>query len=99
MNLPQKGRMMNALSHRRLLFACSTSLLIGWVAGNCGLAHLSAEATAPKPVGPVFSMSARTGANIYLQTSAEYRACCCTVYASAEFRLEAMLRDAQPKPT
>jgi 5'-nucleotidase (lipoprotein e(P4) family) len=89
---------MNTLSQRKLLFVCSTSLLIGWVAGTCGLANLSAKPTVQKADVPAFSMSARTGANIYLQTAAEYRACCCTVYESAEFRLEAMLKTALPKP-
>jgi 5'-nucleotidase (lipoprotein e(P4) family) len=90
---------MNALRNRKLLFGCTASLLFGWVAGNCGLAHLPAEVTAPKVVVPAFPMSARTGANVYLQTAAEYRACCCTVYTSAEFRLEALLRNTQPKLT
>ena len=42
-------------------------------------------------------MEARVGANIYLQTSAEYRACCLQVYQCAAQRLEALLHDEHPK--
>ncbi len=38
-------------------------------------------------------------ANVYLQTSAEYRACCLGIYAGATLRLEEMLEDADPSPT
>ncbi len=33
-------------------------------------------------------MQARLGANLYIQTAAEYRACCLQVYKTAEIRLE-----------
>ena len=36
-------------------------------------------------------MLTRLGGNFYLQTSAEYRACCYTIYKCAEFRLETIL--------
>ncbi len=37
-------------------------------------------------------------ANVYLQTSAEYRACCMGIYTAAGLRLEEMLEDADPPP-
>jgi acid phosphatase len=39
------------------------------------------------------------GANVYVQTSAEYRACCYGIYAAAGRRLEEILEDADPPPT
>ena len=82
-----------------LVVVGSSCLLIGWLAGNFGLTTLWAESTPAKAELPAFPMSARTGANIYLQTAAEYRACCHTVYTGAELRLEAMLREMTPKPS
>jgi acid phosphatase len=43
-------------------------------------------------------MESRLAANFYLQTSAEYRACCLQVYKCAEMRLEYLLQSADPKP-
>ena len=48
---------------------------------------------------PVFPMEARLGANVYLQTSAEYRACCYQIYTCAALRLENLLETKCPKPT
>jgi len=50
-----------------------------------------------KPANP-FSIQARLGANIYIQTAAEYRACCLQVYKTAEIRLDSILTTANPKP-
>jgi acid phosphatase len=50
----------------------------------------AAKDNAPKPAPP-FAMAARLGANLYLQTAAEYRACCLAIYQAAEARL-AVLR-------
>jgi acid phosphatase len=43
-------------------------------------------------------MSARLGGNVYLQASAEYRACCYGIYKCAALRLEALLQASRPKP-
>ena len=45
-----------------------------------------------------FSIQARLGANIYMQTAAEYRACCLQIYKTAEMRLDSILTTANPKP-
>ncbi|MBN2564924.1 MAG: hypothetical protein JXB46_04360, partial [Candidatus Eisenbacteria bacterium] len=37
-------------------------------------------------------------ANVYVQTSGEYRACCYGIYAAAGLRLEELLEDAEPAP-
>jgi acid phosphatase len=50
-----------------------------------------------KPANP-FSIQARLGANIYIQTAAEYRACCLQVYKTAEIRIDSILTTANPKP-
>ena len=57
----------------------------------------SRQPAGTKPADP-FSMQARLGANLYIQTAAEYRACCLQVYKTAEIRLEALLAAANPKP-
>ena len=72
--------------------------VIGALLGHVGLTKLSADPPPPHAAGP-FPMSARIGANIYLQTSAEYRACCRTIYTCAELRLDSSLRNAKPQPT
>jgi 5'-nucleotidase (lipoprotein e(P4) family) len=38
------------------------------------------------------------GGNLYLQNSAEYRACCLTIYKSAELRMRSLLDAARPRP-
>jgi acid phosphatase len=43
-------------------------------------------------------MAARMGGNLYLQASAEYRACCYTIYRCAALRLETSLRASRPRP-
>jgi len=57
-----------------------------------------ADPTAPATQAPVFPMEARLGANIWLQTSAEYRACCLQIYRLAGQRLEVILKTATEKP-
>jgi acid phosphatase len=55
-----------------------------------------AIAESPPPANP-FPIQATLGANIYLQTSAEYRACCLQIYKTAELRLASILEHAKPK--
>ena len=43
-------------------------------------------------------MTHRVGGNLYLQHSAEYRACCLTIYKSAELRMRNLLDAARPRP-
>ena len=48
----------------------------------------------PKPINPSsFPPAARLGANMYLQTSGEFRACCLTIYRCAGERLATIVAE------
>ncbi len=89
---------MISTSHARSVSVWLAVAVIGAPLGHVGLTTLSADPPPAHAAGPGFPMSARIGANIYLQTSAEYRACCRTIYTCAELRLESSLRNAKPQP-
>jgi acid phosphatase len=84
----------------KLIVVGAACFLVGAIVGSQPLANLLADPPPAKAApAPVFPMSARVGCNLYLQTAAEYRACCLTIYKSAELRLEEMTRNnkyAQP---
>jgi 5'-nucleotidase (lipoprotein e(P4) family) len=61
------------------------------VVALCPVLASAAAASAPPEQGSLT-------ANIYNQTSAEYRACCLSVYKAAAYRLEEILEDADPPP-
>jgi 5'-nucleotidase (lipoprotein e(P4) family) len=91
---------MRDIIRSKFLLACSAFILIGWLWGNHNPINALADPTLPqKAEAPVFPMSARLGGNIYLQTSAEYRACCYMIYKCAELRLETVIENARPKFT
>jgi acid phosphatase len=81
-------------------------LALGWLAaqmfpvGHIGAQRPAAPATKEQPPkhanAPVFPMLARLGANMYLQTSGEYRACCQMIYRSAGDRLATIVAE-QPQ--
>ncbi len=85
-------------------------LALGWLAAQMfpvqqsGAQRPSAPPTKELPPkhanAPVFPMEARLGANLYLQTSGEYRACCQMIYRIAGDRLAAIVaelpKDGQP---
>jgi acid phosphatase len=81
----------------RPFFMCAICLTIGWLVGSSGIAALWADPAAATGQTPVFPMTARIGANIYLQTAAEYRACCSTIYKCAELRLQTILESSRPR--
>jgi 5'-nucleotidase (lipoprotein e(P4) family) len=72
-------------------------LALGWLAaqmfpvGQSDAQRPAAPPTSERPPkhgnAPIFPMEARVGANLYLQTSGEYRACCLTIYRCAADRL------------
>jgi len=83
---------MRRVSECTLMFACAACLIVGWLLGNLApLGVLADETPAKKAETLAFPMASRVGSNIYLQTSAEYRACCTGIYKAAELRLESML--------
>jgi acid phosphatase len=91
---------MRGVTRGQLLLACSACLLIGWVWGTLGPARLPAEPAPPKKAEPpAFPIRDRLGSYLYVQTSAEYRACCLQIYKCAELRLQALLERASPRPS
>jgi len=91
---------MRNVTQGKFLLACSVCFLIGWLLGNGRPTSLLADPTPSKKVASLpFPMSARLGGNLYLQTSAEYRACCRGIYKCAELRLETALERAVAKLT
>ena len=89
---------MQADRSSRKMFPCFACLVAGLLLGSTGLEFASSrQPAATKPIIP-FSMQERLGANLYVQTAAEYRACCLQVYKTAEMRLEAIMAAAHPKP-
>jgi len=91
--------MMRSISKGGVIVACSVCLGFGWLLGAAGPARLTAQQPGAKKVeAPALPEAARLGANLYLQASAEYRACCYGIYKSATMRLETMLQSVRPKP-
>lgn len=84
----------------KLIAVGTACFLVGVLVGQQPMTSLLADPPAKvAPPAPPFPMSARIACNMYLQTAAEYRACCLTIYKSAELRLEEMLKNikyAQP---
>lgn len=80
--------------------ACVACLALGWLCGNRDLRPAKAEpavVTADRAVvvkSLPFPMTARLGSNLYLQASAEYRACCRQIYRCAGDRLAAIVKTA-----
>src|SRR5262245_61600801 len=69
----------------------------GWLTNAFGPVALSADPPSAKhATAPAFPMAARLGSNIWQQTSGEYRACCMTIYKSAELRLDSLLKASRP---
>jgi acid phosphatase len=82
----------------RAMLPCFACLVAGLLLGSTGPRLASSRQPAGTKPADLFSMQARLGANLYIQTAAEYRACCLQVYKTAEIRLEALLAAANPKP-
>lgn len=84
-----------------IMIVAALCFILGAFAGPVIMRAISAhEAIAQKQVPP-FPMAWRMGSNLYMQSAAEYRACCLQTYACAERRLEAILQAKQltfPKP-
>ena len=65
--------------------------ILGVGASFVGFKITSVEALSAQQKEPPFSMAWRLGSNFYMQTAAEYRACCLQIYQCAEMRLESLL--------
>src|SRR5262249_44546920 len=80
------------------LLACAACLVLGFFLGSLATApRAGGQDTAPKPPATL-PTGARLGADLYVQTAAEYRACCLQVYKCAELRLETLLQTLRPRP-
>jgi 5'-nucleotidase (lipoprotein e(P4) family) len=89
----------------RLLLAVACSLIVGIVVGRTGKTEQRADAqvagaqgadaqgaaTQARAAAPAFPMRSRVGANLYLQTSAEYQAACLQTYRCAARRLQELV--------
>jgi 5'-nucleotidase (lipoprotein e(P4) family) len=80
-----------------VLFLALTTLM-AWVATPISDAQAASAGTAASKVAAADPVLGALSANVYVQTSAEYRACCYGVYAAARMRLEDLLEDAEPRP-
>jgi 5'-nucleotidase (lipoprotein e(P4) family) len=80
----------------KLLIVLSLALAL---AALGSAAHSEVASSAAAEAAPSTNPTLKElNANIYVQTSAEYRACCHGIYAAASRRLEEMLEDADPRP-
>jgi acid phosphatase len=107
-NFNQKNFLRHAASHFSTAKPFTAIVIVGAMCFMLGAltgpslrrAIFAHEAIAQNQVPP-FPMAWRMGSNLYIQTAAEYQACCLQIYESAERRLEAILQAKQlafPKP-
>src|SRR5438876_5594641 len=76
-----------------LVVAGAACFFAGILVGQQPLTSLWADPPVAKTApAPAFPMAGRVGSNLYLQTAAEYRACCRTIYKGAELRLAEMMQ-------
>jgi 5'-nucleotidase (lipoprotein e(P4) family) len=85
------------LSYRtQLPFVGVVVFAFGWLSGQC--CTLSSHGTQAPPDAVNVAADPRLKATLYMQTSAEYRACCLGIYKAAELRLENLLSEKRDKP-
>jgi acid phosphatase len=78
----------------RYAFCLAVGLLLGSAAIQFAAPGQSAAPRASIP----YTMRERLGANLYMQTAAEYRACCLQTYHLAQLRLAALMAAKPAKP-
>lgn len=84
-----------------IVIVAALGFILGALAGPALLRSIVADAAMAQKPTPPFPMAWRMGSNLYMQTAAEYQACCLQIYACAGQRLEAILQAkplAFPKP-
>lgn len=90
---------MQSWTRTQVLFLGAACLCVGWLIGQVRSKDRFVESEPARNVEAIsFPMAARLGSNLYLQTAAEYRACCRGIYRAAETRLETILQLSNPKP-
>lgn len=92
---------METMARARQMAACLGCLALGVLWGSLGFQGVSAQqapAAAARSDTAVLSAGEKLASNLWLQTSAEYRACCLQTFQCGEARLESLLKSADPKP-
>lgn len=82
---------MSKMSKGAVLLTCLVCFVLGTFSGGLLLRGRPVEPTPRKEPPPVLPMETRLSANVYLQTSGEYRACCLQIYKLAGQRLEGIV--------
>jgi len=80
------------------LFVAVLFFVLGVMSGPAIRRAVIADAALAQAQVPPFPMAWRLGSNLYMQTAAEYRACCLQIYKCAEQQLNAMLNARPPGP-
>jgi acid phosphatase len=78
-----------------LIMVAALCFILGALTGPTVMRAISANEAIAQKQAPPFPMAWRMGSNLYMQTAAEYRACCLQIYECAERRLEAILQAKQ----
>ena len=92
---------MQKVARAKQMATCLGCLALGVLWGSLGFQGVSAQ---PAPAAPArsntaaLSAEAKLASNLWLQTSAEYRACCLQIFKCGEIRLESLLKSSDPKP-
>lgn len=81
-----------------MLFLCPACLAAGLLLGSAHSEFASSGQALVGTSAPAYSMRERLGANLYMQTAAEYRAFCLQTYKAAETRLAEIMATTNPKP-
>jgi len=100
---------MKSLRNRRTRFLTAQSLMVvllvavlffvlGALTGPAIRQAVIADPAFAQDPTPPFPMAWRLGSNLYMQTAAEYRACCLQIYKCAEQQLNAILNTRPPGP-
>jgi acid phosphatase len=96
-----EGRFFTTKPVSIIIIVAALCFVMGALTGPTIMRAVSAEEAIAQQQVPPFPMAWRMGSNLYMQTAAEYRACCLQIYASATRRLEAIMQAkplAFPKP-
>ncbi len=75
-----------------IMIIAALCFILGAFAGPTVMRVISADEAIAQKQGLPFPMAWRMGSNLYMQTAAEYRACCLQIYECATRRLEAILQ-------
>src|SRR5574341_1614541 len=84
-----------------IIIVAALCFILGALTGQSLRRVIFADAAIAQQQVPPFPMAWRMGSNLYMQTAAEYQACCLQIYECAERRLEGILQAKQvafPKP-